>query len=68
MFGTCAVSADEFWLHLLKKVLSTGECGVKPRGFGMGFPSLASVFVPSTYVFTKALALTVPQSISFPST
>lgn len=47
------------------KVLSAGECGVKPRGFGRGI-FLSPLFVPSAYVFSKSLARTVPQRIHPP--
>lgn len=42
-------------------MLSAGECGVK---LWTGDPSLTRVFVPSTYVFSKALARAPPHRIS----
>lgn len=41
-FGTGECCLEALVPALLKKVLSAGECGVKPRGFGLGifYPAL----------------------------
>lgn len=52
------------WRLGLWKVLSSGECCVKPCGFGLGDHSLTPLFVPAACVFSKSLAHTVAPRIS----
>lgn len=55
VFGTgeCCGGSGAWSQCLLEKVLSAGECGVKPRGFGLGIFFLAPMFAPSTHVLGK---------------